>query len=139
MLRRCTFSDSNTVQGRLTLLHGPATWAKMTVIFVERTGASVFARVRLLASEPVVLILSRLLGAVLEQELPHLRHGLTGMLCSVPALFGFVLFLGGVRCIVGASDSFRSTCMLAFDFVSSLVADLSVMLKRCYLFIRFSL
>ena len=44
-----------------------------------------------------------------------------------------------MRCIVGASDSFRPTCMLAFDFVFSLVADLSVMLKRCYIFLRFSL
>ena len=44
-----------------------------------------------------------------------------------------VLFLGGMRCIFGASDSFRPTCMLAFDFVFSLVADLSVMLKRCYI------
>jgi len=54
------------------------------------------------------------------------------LLSSVPASFGFVLFLGGVRCIVGASDSFRSTCSLAFDFVFSLVADLSFMLKGCY-------
>jgi len=40
-----------------------------------------------------------------------------------------------VRCIVGASASSGSTCLLAFDFVFILVVGSKFMLKRCHNFV----